>query len=274
MTALLQVKDWSRCFESNRTRGRTIQERCMVPNKQNGDGYKTLLSMENGEALYGAFHAMILHLSKQPKRDGWLTTDGTRDGGPLTAAALADHIKFSTKTVQSMLTAVTKDIGWLIDHSLKNKVESIAYPGKRVDIQFVAMAQKFHKAQAKNHPNQAEFQKENLPGTTLRGARCLEEIHINHKWEIKQIEALLEWVLSNSFWLYQIRSLGSILNVSRRNGSLKFENALAEMQAEGQSKLLNGEQLEQDMFKRGLGTEDYTQVTDPDTGEILWRLKN
>ncbi len=273
MTARLQVMNWDGCFENNRTRAVPSQECCIVPNKQGGAGYLMLLKMKNGEALYGAFHAMILYLSKQPHRDGWLTKDGTSTGDPITPEFLAGQIKFSIHTVQVMLKVVTKDIGWLVDHSIKEKREGVGYPGKRVDIGFIVLAKKFHNVQIKNHPNQPELQKENRHRTTLVGARCLETFHLKYKWSPEIIEALLEWIPDNSFWCHQIRSLASIMKVSRSNNALKFENALAQMKSEIEMDLLDGDQLEQDMFKRSLGTDDYIQVPNPRTGEILWRRK-
>ena len=273
MTGRLQVKDWDRCFENNRTRGKSDQDRCIITNKQNGAGYSMLLEMENGEALYGAFHAMILFLSKQPIRDGWLTKDGTGQGDPISAKSLAGQIKFSEGTVKKMLAAVTNQIGWLIDHSAERPVESVAYPGKRVDIQFIAFAQKFHRVQARNHPQEVELHKANIARTTLAGARHLEYFHIDHKWPIETIKSLLAWIPNSSFWCHQIRSLASIRNVSRRNGSLKFNNALANMRSEDEADLMDGDQMMNDMHKRNLGTDDYDQVKNERTGEILWRRK-
>ena len=181
----------------------------MIPNKQAGAGYAALLSMENGEALYGAFHAMILYLSKQPNRDGWLTKDGTEKGDRISAASLAGQIRFSKDTVKRMLLAVTNEIGWLIDHSAEQPLESIAYPGRRVDIKFVIMAQKFHATQIKKHPHQDSLQKGNIVKTNLAGARNLETFHLERGWPVEKIEALLAWIPGNSFWCYQIRSLMS-----------------------------------------------------------------
>ena len=273
MTGRLQVKDWDRCFENNRTRKKSDQDRCIIPNKQGGAGYKMLLEMENGEALYGAFHAMILYLSKQSIRDGWLTKDGTSAGDPITAKFLAARIKFSQSTVQKMLEAVTRDIGWLIDHSAEKIVESVAYPGKRVDIKFIALAQKFHKIQVSNHPHENELQKANVVRTTLAGARNLEYFHIERDWPIETIKILLDWVPRSSFWCYQIRSLASIRRISRINGSLKFDNALAQMNSEEEAELMDGDQMMEDMHKRNLGTDDYERIKNERTGEILWRRK-
>ncbi len=272
--ALLQVINWDICFENSRTRPRSDQERCLIPNKQSGGGYTALLAMKDGEALYGAFHAMILYLSKQQTRDGWLTLDGTGSGKPFNAKYLADQILFSEKTTERMLTTVVKDIGWLVDHSIKGRQEGVPYPGKRVDIKFIAMAQEFHAAQADNHPNQIELQKENMAKTTLAGAKLLEIFQLKHKWEIATIDRLLKWILTNSFWCHQLRSLASIRKRSRNNGQYKFENARAQMESETELELISGEQLEEEMYKLGLGTDDFKQVPHPRTGEIFWRRKS
>ena len=232
-----------------------------------------LLSMENGEALYGAFHAMILYLSGQPRRDGWLTEDGTESGDPITPEYLASQIKFTVATTKKMLTVVTNDIGWLINHSSKEQREGVAYPDKRVDIRFIVLAKKFHRTQAKNNPYEAELQKENISMTTLLGAKHLEAFHLEHEWPEQLIEDLLEWIPDNPFWCYQIRSLASINRISRSNKHHKFDNALAQMRSEAEDNLLDGDQLEQDMDRRGLGTNDYKQVKNPRTGEMLWRRK-
>ncbi len=271
--ARLQVMNWDKCFENNRTRKVDKQDHCIVPNKQLGAGYIMLLDMDGGEALYGAFHAIILYLSKQPHRDGWLTEDGTSEGRPLTARILAKRTNFSENTIQRMLDVVTNDIGWINDHSSKEKKGGAAYPDKRVDIRFIVLAKEFHKIQIINHPNQIELQKESVSGTTLVGAQHLEMFHLKHDWSIETIKALLEWIPDNPFWCYQIRSLASIRKRSRRNDDLKFANALAQMKSEAEMDLLDGEHLEQDMFNRNLGTEDYDEVPHPRTGEILWRRK-
>ena len=172
-----------------------------------------------------------------------------------------------------MLEAVTNEIGWLIDHSAEKPVESVAYPGKRVDIKFIALAQKFHKIQVRNHPNENELQKANVARATLAGARHLEYFHIKHKWPIETIKALLEWVPKNSFWCYQIRSLASIRKASRSNGALKFDNALAQMNSEEEAELMDGDQMMEDMHKRSLGTDDYDRIKNERTGDLLWRRK-
>lgn len=270
---LLQVIGWHDCFETHRTRGTTRQTQCLVPNKQGGGGYTTLLAMKNGEALYGAFHAMILYLSKQESRNGWITKDGTDKGDPLTSEDLADAIQFSAATTQKMLSVITNEIGWIVNHSTEKRSESAAYPDKRVGTEFIAMAQTFHRIQITNHPHEPTLQEGKRVLATLKGARLLEKFHLENNWEIKRIERLLTWIPGNNFWGHSIRSLASIRNISRSNDAYKFNNALSEMEAEVASSLISGEKLDAHMHQRGLTQNDYDQIIDDETGVTMWRLK-
>lgn len=277
MTApLLQVRDWQKCFETNRTRGRDAQTHCFVPNKQSGEGYTDLLNMENGEALYGAFHAMILYLSKQPaaQRDGWLTKDGTKNTSPLTATALAKEIKFSIETTKAMLKVTVEDIGWLENHSAGEKQEGAPYPDKKVDLQFIIMAQDYHEVMLTHHPDCISLKTDRIK-TDLKGARLLSYFHNDEKllWPIDKIQTLLNWIPTNNFWCTQVRSLIGIDNVSKNNGALKFENAFVHMKAEYNQTLMTGEQVEEDMHRNNLTDKHYEKVKNPSTGESMWRRK-
>lgn len=267
----LQVIGWRDIFEVGRTRSIDHQIACLIPNKQNGEGYTQLLDMENGEAMYGAFCAMILLLSKQPadSRNGWLTEDGLPKGIPYDADILAEGIKFSANTVTQMLTAVVKDIGWLVDHSSKAKAELVKYPGKRVGTQFLAMAQKFHKEALKSWPHQVELQPDKIVGTTLNGARELEE-YFKEDWDEKQLQAVLDWIPTDSFWRANFRSLGSA-RVKGRGGGLKLANAYAHMELANAATLMTHSQMMSDMMNYGLSTDDYEVVPDPRTGKDLFR---
>lgn len=274
-TPLLQVRDWQECFETNRTRDKDEQTRCLIPNKQNGEGYTTLLSMENGEALYGAFHAMILYLSKQPadRRDGWLTKDGAKDSSPLTAAALAEEIMFSTETVKAMLKIIVEDIGWLENHSKKEKEEGAAYPGKKVDLQFIIMAQKYHKMMLGIYPYDTVLQPNCRAKTDLEGARLLSMFHNKLSWPLDKIQLLLDWIPTNNFWGPQISSLIGIDNKSKSNQKLKFENANTIMESEYRQTLMTGAQVEEDMHRNNLTDDCYEEVENPITKEKMWRKK-
>jgi hypothetical protein len=128
---IYQIKDWNIHYENNKSREREKCSFCCIPNKQDGLGYGMLMREENGEALYGAFVAVVLICSKQTcgervegdgekshwktARDGWLTDNGLPSGCPLTARQLSVKCQFSEKTIQAMLTAVSSnEIGWIV----------------------------------------------------------------------------------------------------------------------------------------------------------------
>ena len=275
MADLYQIIDWQSCFESHRTRGTDIQHHCLIPNKQNGDGYTQLLDMENGEAMYGAFHATMLYLSKQPARNraGYLTLDGTKDANPLTHAALANEIKFSESTVKSMLDTIVKDIGWIVNHSKPSKLEPISYPRKRVDLQFIILTQKFHKIQLKNYPQQSELQKVGRVKTDLTAARELEYLHTDLGIPINIIKAVLDWIPTNNFWKAVTRTLIGISKKGRSKG-IKFQNAQAVMESSYYETLMTMDQVQEEIKEKGTKASDYQEIINPRSKESLWRRIN
>lgn len=111
---LYRIKDWNDHFENNKSREREKCSFCCVPNKQDGLGYGTLLAMPDGEAMYGAFVAVVLVCSKHKKRGGWITDNGMPGGCPLSARQLSVKCRFSEATIQKMLDAVSaNEIGWI-----------------------------------------------------------------------------------------------------------------------------------------------------------------
>jgi hypothetical protein len=112
---LYQIKDWDAHFENSKSREREKCSFCCLPNKQDGLGYGLLLRHERGEALYGAFVAVVLVASKQKRRNGWLTDTGMPAGCPLTARQLSIKTNFAEKTIEEMLEVVSSnEIGWIV----------------------------------------------------------------------------------------------------------------------------------------------------------------
>lgn len=112
-----QVLDWNEHFESAKSRTVRRKSWAVMPTKQDGLGYQLLVRADDGAALYGAFCALILCLSKQPVRDGWVTDNGmppTQGGRPLDADDLAIKTHLPAETMRKMLKATAGDrIGWL-----------------------------------------------------------------------------------------------------------------------------------------------------------------
>ena len=272
MADLYQIINWQGCFETHRTRGNDDQRHCLIPNKQNGEGYIQILEMENGESLYGAFHATILYLSKQParNRDGYLTIDGTKDGKTLTPAVLADEIKFNEDTVKSMLNIIVGEIGWIVNHSKPSKAETISYPRKRVGLQFIIMAQNFHKVQLKNFPQESGLKKNSRTKTDLAAARELEYLHTDIGIPINTIKAVLNWIPTNNFWKSATRTLVGISRKNRDN-KIKFQNAQAIMEANYYQTLLTMDQVQDEMGTKNTSADNYEEVANPRSKESLWR---
>lgn len=275
MIDLYQVIDWQSCFETHRTRDKDNQSHCLIPNKQNGKGYTQLLSMKNGEILYGAFHALILFLSKQParNRDGYLTEDGTEEGKRISPADLASMIKFSEATVKEMLDVITKEIGWIVNHSSSKQLEPVAYPGKRVNIKFIIMVQDFHKKTLEHYPQEVSLQKRNKARTDLAAAKELECLHTEKNWPIKKIQSILDWIPTNPFWFSICRVLIGISNRSRNNNALKIENAYAHMLSYYANNLMTFDQVQEQIKIDGSSADDYEEIPNPKKGESLWRKK-
>jgi hypothetical protein len=110
-----RIRNWEKHFENSKSRERDACSWCPIPNKQDGLGYGRLMAMPNGEALYGAFVAVVLVASKQRKpRGGHLTDTGRADGVPYTAADLAIKTKVPEATMERMLIAASSaSVGWI-----------------------------------------------------------------------------------------------------------------------------------------------------------------
>jgi len=90
------------------------------------------------------------------------------------------------------------------------------------------VAKGFHDNQSIVYPNDSCFN--NRDKLDNEGAVLLERFVRIDQWFFEDITKLLEWILVDSFWSKQIRSLRSIRNRSE-NSSMKFENARASMLA-------------------------------------------
>lgn len=112
---LYRIKDWDAHFENYKSRGYDRCSFCCLPNKQDGLGYGRLLALPDGDALYGAFVAVVLMASKQKiPRQGYLTDTGLPDGYPLNAHDIAIKTKFNATRIQAMLDAASNEnIGWI-----------------------------------------------------------------------------------------------------------------------------------------------------------------
>ncbi len=112
---LYRIKDWDQHFENNRSRSRPHCAWVPIPNKQDGDGYRTLISLPDGIALYGAWMAIVLVASKcRPERG--LLLRGT--GEPHSACTIARKSGAPEDVIQRALNVLSArggddEIGWI-----------------------------------------------------------------------------------------------------------------------------------------------------------------
>lgn len=106
---VLRIKDWNSHFEtaqSRKTKGPLSW--VAVPTKHDGEGYRTLLRMENGLALYGAW-VLIVAVAAKAKLRGYLIGDK----GPLTAQSISLKTDAPAGLIEHALSVLTEGIGWI-----------------------------------------------------------------------------------------------------------------------------------------------------------------
>lgn len=271
VTPLLQINNWKLIFEDSKSLLKRQRSNCIVPNKQSGSGYKYLIDQENGEALYGAFHALILLLSKQPcdNRDGYLTVDGTKVGVRYDAKYIANKTLFKPETITSMLNEITKKLGWATNHTNPENIVPAVYPSKAPDKIFLEMANEYHHAVAKTRVFDPKFNQNIRQTLDIKGAIVLDTLHNEMGWKIDQIEALLEWMPTDVFWSRMGADLGSMLKSNQ--GRIKAVSAMDVMQMRGNKGLLTSDQMLTMMNRENLGTDDFKEINKGE--ETFWVKK-
>lgn len=263
---LLRVKNWGDCFESGKTESKTNQTQCLIPNKQDGSGYNELMARKDGENLYGAFCALILLMSKQSKREGWLTDTGKRSGAKYTPRYLADKTGFSESTMGEMLEFVV-EIGWV--GSSDNISKGVAYPSKRPSDELIALAKKFHDAQAKKYPYDNGFRDRET--SDLNGAIILARFQKQDEyWTLYNLSRVLDFVVNHRFWAPRMTTLLTARKPGA-DGNMKLDNIRKQMQAEDEEELLTGEQVAREMHKHNLDQDEFERVKDPRSEGYLYR---
>jgi hypothetical protein len=110
-----RIKDWDKNFENNRTRELKRMEFVLVPNKHDGDGFRTLISKPRGTALFGAWVLILQVASKCDPRGTLVRSDGT----PHTPETIARMTGSDTKLIKAALDIlIHPEIGWIEDAEL------------------------------------------------------------------------------------------------------------------------------------------------------------
>lgn len=120
---LYRIRDWNRHFENNRSRLIQAMSWVPVPNKHDGEGYRTIMAEPDGLMIYGAWH-LILQVASKCRTRGILARD---DGTPLTARAIA--LKTGCLEVQAIQRALdfcsSPEVGWIDVVTIENRPKTV-----------------------------------------------------------------------------------------------------------------------------------------------------
>lgn len=107
---LYRIKDWNKHFENNRTRELEKMKWVPVPNKQDGDGYTSLIEHDNGPAHFGAWCAIVQVASKCEPRGTLLRASGK----PHDAQSLSRITRFPAEILEEAIERLaSSEVGWL-----------------------------------------------------------------------------------------------------------------------------------------------------------------
>ena len=122
---IYSIRNWETIYENHGTRKVRQLTWVATPNKHDGRGFRRLMRMSNGLALYGAWHLILQVASKMPQRGVLADIDG-----PLTAQDIADKTGAPVDLVALSLEACSSpEIGWIDrDGSRKKQRGTASHP--------------------------------------------------------------------------------------------------------------------------------------------------
>ena len=115
MTTLYQINNWDQNYENFKSRKVNHCSFVCVPNKQDGMGFTTLMSLPDGASIYGIWHMLLGACSKHPwPREGWLTEGGIREGIPWYPLGIATRFRRTKLEIERAFEALTSlEVGWI-----------------------------------------------------------------------------------------------------------------------------------------------------------------
>ncbi len=132
MPAVLRIKDWDRCFENSSSRKLIRMTWVAVPLKH-GTGFRRLIALEDGAALYGAWMALVTFAATCPIRGTFARVDGKA----YSASDIAIVTGFPTKLIQRCIETVSQpdfEIEWIDSVEWENlpkpETEAVDSPGE------------------------------------------------------------------------------------------------------------------------------------------------
>lgn len=116
-----RIRDWATHFENSRSREYKKLDWVPVPNRHDGKGYRRLIDLENGAALFAAWVLIVQVGSKCPQRGVLADEDG-----PLTAEDLALKTGCPAELFSQAFDVLRHPkIGWLEAEPLTESVSTL-----------------------------------------------------------------------------------------------------------------------------------------------------
>ena len=121
MTTRYRVRDWDQHFENSRSRDYKKLDWVPIPNKHDGKGYRRLIALENGPALFAAWVLIVQVASKCPQRGVLADEDG-----PLDADDLSHKTGCPAEVFAQAFNALCQPkIGWMEAEQLTESVSTL-----------------------------------------------------------------------------------------------------------------------------------------------------
>jgi uncharacterized phage protein (TIGR02220 family) len=119
----IEIVDWDKHYENNRTRELKQMQWVPIPNRQDGDGYTELLDHKNGPSHFGAWCALVQVASRCDPR-GTLLRDSAV---PHDEASLARMTRIPFEVWKEALPRLLS-IGWIKGYGIPHEGATIPHP--------------------------------------------------------------------------------------------------------------------------------------------------
>lgn len=109
MATCYRIRDWDSLFEVAQSKRAEKLSWVAIPNRHDGKGYRRLIRMPNGMAMYGAWNVIVQVASKCLVRGTLADHDG-----PYSAFEISDKTGVDAGLIEDALKACcTREIGWI-----------------------------------------------------------------------------------------------------------------------------------------------------------------
>lgn len=175
-----RIKDWDKHFENAASRKLDSLNWVPVPNKHDGEGFRTIITEKDGIIMYGCWHLILQVASKCQPRGSLVRSDGS----PHTAKSISIKTGYNNiEAIQRTLDFCSStEVGWL--QCVINETPTDYQPttnrlvvvqARREGNGIEGMEQKEGKEE-QGSPSAASYDLDTLPGMVLSIRHCRPEL--------------------------------------------------------------------------------------------------